>query len=49
MEVDPATGRASERFAHDGSLVGGVSSAAEAGERLYLGAIFDDRIGVLVR
>ena len=38
MEVDPATGRASERFSHDGSLVGGVSSAAEAGERLYFGA-----------
>ena len=49
MEIDPATGLASERFAHDGSLVGGVASVAEVGERLYFGAVFDDRIGVRPR
>jgi hypothetical protein len=49
MEVDPATGTASQRFAHDGSLLGGVSSVAEVGERLYFGAVFDDRIGLLVQ
>jgi hypothetical protein len=48
VEIDPATGDASQRFRHDGSLVGGVSSVAEAGRRLYFGAVFDDRIGTLV-
>jgi hypothetical protein len=48
VEIDPAAGAASRRFRHDGSLVGGVSSVAEAGERLYFGAVFDDRIGMLV-
>jgi hypothetical protein len=36
-------------FAHDGSLLGAVASVAEVEGRLYLGAVFDDRIGVLVR
>jgi hypothetical protein len=49
LEIDPATGAASERLSHDGSRLGGVSSAAEVGERIYLGAVFDDRIGVLLR
>jgi hypothetical protein len=49
MEIDPATGAASRRFSHDGSLVGGVSSVAEAGDRLYFGAVFDDRIGIRSR
>ena len=49
MEIDPATGVASQLFGHDGSLVGGVSSVAEVGERLYFGAVFDDRIGLLVQ
>jgi hypothetical protein len=48
VEIDPASGAVSRRFAHDGSLLGGVSSVAEVGERLYFGAVFDDRIGVLV-
>ncbi len=49
MEIDPATALASERFAHDGRLLGGAASVAEVGERLYFGAVFDDRIGVLVQ
>jgi hypothetical protein len=49
MEIDPVTGLASQRFAHDGSLIGGVASVAEVGPRLYFGAVFDDRIGVLRR
>lgn len=49
FEIDPATGAASERFAHAGSLVGGVSSAVEVGDRIYLGAVFDDRIGIYIR
>jgi hypothetical protein len=47
MEIEPVAGLASQRFAHDGSLIGGVASVAEVGERLYFGAVFDDRIGVL--
>ncbi|HEY8155132.1 MAG TPA: hypothetical protein VII72_13480 [Myxococcota bacterium] len=46
MEIDPATGAASELLSHDGSLIGGVSSAVDVGDRIYLGAVFDDRIGV---
>ena len=41
-------GVASERFAHDGSRIGAVSSVAEVGNRLYFGAVFDDRIGVRI-
>ncbi len=46
MEVDPASGSASERFAHDGSRIGAVASVAEVGNRFYFGSVFDDRIGV---
>lgn len=49
LEIDLASGAVSERFAHDGSRLGAVASVAEVGDRLYLGAIFDDRIGVLRR
>jgi hypothetical protein len=38
----------SERFAHDGSRIGAVSSVAEVGNRLYFGSVFDDRIGVRI-
>jgi len=48
MEIDPTRGVASERFAHDGSRIGAVSSVAEVGNRLYFGSVFDDRIGVWI-
>jgi hypothetical protein len=48
MEVDPASGVASERFRHDGSRLGAVSSVAEVGKRFYFGSVFDDRIGLLL-
>jgi len=48
MDVDPVHGVASERFAHDGSRIGAVSSVAEVGKRLYFGSVFDDRIGVWI-
>jgi hypothetical protein len=47
FEIDPASGVARERFAHDGSRIGAVASVAEVGERLYFGSVFDDRIGLL--
>ena len=48
IEIDPATGVASERFSHDGSGIGGLASVAEVGDRLYFGAVYDDRIGLLI-
>jgi hypothetical protein len=47
FEIDPGSGVAQERFAHDGSRIGAVASVAEVGERLYFGSVFDDRIGLL--
>jgi hypothetical protein len=48
IEIDPATGVASERFSHDGTGIGGLASVAEVGDRLYFGAVYDDRIGLLI-
>lgn len=48
MEIDPLSGAARERYAHDGSRVGAVASVAEVGQRLYFGSVFDDRIGLLI-
>jgi hypothetical protein len=46
MAIAPATGEVSEILSHDGRVLGGVSSVAPVGDRLYFGAVFDDRIGV---
>jgi len=46
FEIDPATMRATELLHHDGSVVGGVASAAEVEGTTYFGAVFDDRIGM---
>lgn len=46
FEIDPATLHATLLLHHDGSVVGGVASAAEFDGRMYFGAVFDDRIGV---
>ncbi len=46
-EIDPATMKVREVFIHDGSVVGAVATAQAAGDRIYLGAVFGDRIGVL--
>ncbi len=45
--IDPVSLAAREILRHDGSAVGGVASAAEVGKRVYFGAVFGDRIGVL--
>jgi hypothetical protein len=45
--IDPATLAAREIVRHDGSAAGGVASAAQVGSRVYLGAVFGDRIGVV--
>jgi hypothetical protein len=49
LEIDLESGTARELLSHDGSRVGGVASVAEVGKRLYFGAIFDDRIGLLLQ
>ncbi len=46
FEIDPDDLASREILRHDGSAVGAVASAAEAFGRLYLGAVFGDRIGV---
>jgi hypothetical protein len=46
VEIDPVTLATTVLLQHDGTLVGAVASAAELDGRLYLGAVFDDRIGV---
>jgi hypothetical protein len=46
LEVDPRTLAATELLHHDGSVLGAVASATEVDGRYYLGAVFDDRIGV---
>jgi hypothetical protein len=47
FEIDPKTMTATQRFAHDGSVVGAIASATEVDGKTYLGSVFDDRIGVL--
>jgi len=46
FEIDPGNLTATQLLHHDGSVVGAVASAAQAGDRFYFGAVFDDRIGV---
>jgi hypothetical protein len=46
VEIDPRTLEATERFRHDGDVVGAVASAAEIDGCTYFGSVFDDRIGV---
>ncbi len=46
FEIDPVTLGATQLLHHDGSAVGAVASAAEFAGRVYLGSVFDDRIGV---
>ncbi len=47
FEIDPYSLQATKIFEHDGSRIGGVSSAAYYEGTYYFGAIFDDRIGFL--
>ncbi len=46
FEIDPGTLRATELLHHEGETLGAVASATEVNGRYYLGAVFDDRIGV---
>jgi hypothetical protein len=44
--INPDTLAVKRVFQHDGSVVGAVASAEEVGDRVYLSAVFGDRIGV---
>ena len=46
VEIEPHTLATTVLLRHDGSAVGAVTGAAEHGGRYYLGAVFDDRLGV---
>lgn len=46
LEIDPKTLVPTELLHHDGSVIGAVASVTEVDGRYYLGAVFDDRIGV---
>ena len=48
-EVNPNTLAVERVLQHDGSVVGAVASAEEVGDRVYLSAVFGDRIGVWER
>jgi hypothetical protein len=46
IEVEPDLSSATELLRHDGEALGAAASAAEVAGRFYIGAVFDDRIGV---
>jgi hypothetical protein len=46
-EMDPETLAMHKVIAHDGSIVGAIATALEVDGVLYLGSVFDDRIGVV--
>jgi hypothetical protein len=47
FEIDPRTLVVSKVLAHDGRLVGAVSTALQVGNSLLLGSVYDDRIGIV--
>ncbi|TFH22414.1 MAG: hypothetical protein E4H03_08475 [Myxococcales bacterium] len=46
-EVDPVTLATSQVLEHDGSELGAVATALEANGVMYLGSVYDDRIGAI--
>jgi hypothetical protein len=46
-EIDPETMTSTLLFAGDGEALGAVSTPLVIGETMYLGSVFDDRIGVV--
>ncbi len=47
VEIDPRTLAVHDLIEHDGEEVGAVSTALEAGGRIYLASVFDDRVGIV--
>ena len=47
-ELDPRTMVVQELLSHDGEQIGAVATALAVGNTLYLGSVFDDRIGVVI-
>jgi len=46
-EVDPHTLASRRLIEHDGTIVGAIATAVEVDGRVYLGSVYDDRIGVV--
>ena len=46
-EVDPDTLAVHPLLTHNGDTIGAVATALEVGRLLYLGSVFDDRIGIV--
>lgn len=46
-EIDPRTMAVERVFVHDGERVGAVATALEVNGRIFLGSVFDDRVGVI--
>jgi hypothetical protein len=46
-EIDPDTLAVREVYRHDGSVVGAIATALEVDGVLYVGSVFDDRVGVV--
>ena len=46
-EIDPVTLAARPVLEHDGEDLGAVATALEVNGRIYLGAVFDDRVGTV--
>ncbi len=47
FEIEPDSLRVQERLRHDGGVLGAAASVAHFDGRLFFGAVFGDRIGVL--
>jgi hypothetical protein len=46
-EIDPDTLATRDVLTHDGAIVGAVATALEVDDLLFLGSVFDDRVGVV--
>ncbi len=46
FRIEPKSGQVTSLLRHDGDRIGAVATAQPVGERIYLSAVFDDRIGV---
>ena len=47
FEIDPQTMAVKRVMQHDGVAIGAVSTALQVGDKLMLGSVFDDRIGIV--
>ncbi|MFQ5478254.1 MAG: hypothetical protein ACE5E4_06520 [Candidatus Binatia bacterium] len=46
-EINPDTLASHLITKHDGEVVGAIATAAQVGQSIYLGSVFDDRVGII--